>query len=81
MAAENENVSMVVDGEADEEDFADAAVEALDGAFDVGDFPTVAEMATLRATATPHTAHLWSSVRVAYALKYVTEICTNSLRV
>ncbi len=55
MAAENENVPMIVDGEADEEDFtADAAAEALDEAFDVGDFPTAAEMATLRATVTPH---------------------------
>ena len=55
MAAENENIPMVVDGEADKEDFtANAAAEALDEAFDVGDFPTVAEMASLRATVTPH---------------------------
>ena len=55
MAAENENIPMVVDGEANEEDFiADVVVEALDEAFVVGDFPTAAEMATLRATATPH---------------------------
>ncbi len=55
MAAENENVPMVVDGEADEEYFtADAVAEALDEALDVGDFPTAAEMANLRATVTPH---------------------------
>ncbi len=55
MAVENENVPMVVDGEADEEDFtADVVAEALDEALDVGDFPTAAEMETLRATVTPH---------------------------
>ena len=54
MAAENENIPMVVDGEVDEEDFtADAAAEALDEAFDARDFPTAAEMATLRATVSP----------------------------
>jgi hypothetical protein len=43
MAAENENIPMAVDGEANEEDFtADAAAEAIDEAFDVGDFPTAA---------------------------------------
>ena len=41
MAAENENIPMVVDGEADEEDYtADAAAEALDEALDAGDFPS-----------------------------------------
>ncbi len=45
---------MVVDGEVDEEDFtADVAAEALDDAFNAGDFPTAAEMATLRAIFTP----------------------------
>ncbi len=45
---------MVVDGEVDEEDLtADTATEALDGAFDAEDFPTAAEMATLRAIVTP----------------------------
>jgi hypothetical protein len=54
MAAENENIPMVVDGEVGEEDFtADIAAEALEEAFDAGDFPTAAEMATLRATVTP----------------------------
>ncbi len=55
MASENENVPMVVDGEAGEEDFtADDVAEALNEAVDVGDFPTAAEMATLRAIVTPH---------------------------
>ena len=55
MAAENENVLMVVDGETDEEDFTvDAAAESLDEALDVGNFSTAVEMATLRATVTPH---------------------------
>ncbi len=54
MAAENENIPMVVDGYVGEEDFtADVAAEALEEAFDAGDFPTVAEMAALRATVTP----------------------------
>ncbi len=55
MAAENENVLMVVDGEADEEDYiVDAAVEALNEALDEGDFPTAAEMATLETAVFPH---------------------------
>jgi hypothetical protein len=54
MAAENENVPMVVDGEADEEDYnADAAAEALNEALDEGDFPTATEMAALETTVTP----------------------------
>jgi len=54
MAAENENIPMVVDGEVGEEDYiADVAAEALEEAFEAGDFPTVAEMAALRATVTP----------------------------
>jgi hypothetical protein len=54
MAAENENIPMVVDGDVGEEDYtADAAAEALEEAFEAGDFPTVAEMAALRATVTP----------------------------
>jgi hypothetical protein len=45
---------MVIDGEVDEEDFtADVVAEALDDAFDARDFPTAANMATLRATVTP----------------------------
>jgi hypothetical protein len=63
MAVENENIPMVVDGEIGEEDFtADAAAEALEEAFDAGDFPTVAEMATLRATVNPRI-----DTRVPYA--------------
>ena len=49
MAAKNENVPMLLDGEADEEDYtADAAAEAFEETLDAGDFPTAAEMATLR---------------------------------
>ena len=43
MAAENENVPIVVDGEADEEDYTvDVADEALNEALDEGDFPSAA---------------------------------------
>ena len=54
MAAENENVPMVVDGEAAEEDYtADATAEALNETMKEGDFPTVAEMAAFDAIVTP----------------------------
>jgi hypothetical protein len=54
MAAENENVPMLVDDEADEEDYtADVVVEALNEALDEGDFPTAAEMSPLETAVTP----------------------------
>ncbi len=54
MAAENENVPMVVDGGAAEEDYtAGAADEALNEALDEGDFPTAAEMTALETAVTP----------------------------
>jgi len=55
MAAVNENVPMVVDGEADEEDYiADVVVEALNEALDAGDFHAVAEMAAFENIVTSH---------------------------
>ena len=46
---------MVVDGEADEEDYTvDVVVEALNEALDEGDFPTTAEMAALETAVTSH---------------------------
>ena len=54
MAAENENIPMVVDGEAAEEDYtADATAEVMNGAMAEDDFPTAAEMAAFEATVTP----------------------------
>ena len=54
MAVENENLPMVVDGEADEEDYtANVVVGALNEALDEGDFPTAAEMAALQNAVTP----------------------------
>jgi len=54
MAVNNENVPMVVDGEADEMDYtADVAAKALNEALDEGDFPTAAEMAALETAVTP----------------------------
>ena len=46
MAAENENVPMVVDGEVVDEDYtADAIAEVLNEAFEEGNYSTAAEMA------------------------------------
>ena len=54
MAAENEKIPRVVDGELGEEDYtADAAAEVLEEALDARDFPSSAEMAALRAVVTP----------------------------
>jgi hypothetical protein len=62
MAAENENIPMAVDGDVGEEDYtADAAAEALEEAFEAGDFPTVAEMAT--------TSTFLSDIYGTYALR------------
>ena len=55
MAAVNENVPMVVDGEADEEEYtSDAVAKALNEALDAGDFSTAAEMAAFETIVTPH---------------------------
>ena len=54
MAAENENVPMVVDGEVADEDYnVDATAEALNEALEEGDYPTAAEMAAFEALVTP----------------------------
>ena len=54
MAADNENVPMVVDGnDADEVYNADATVEALNEALEEGDYPSAAEMPLFEALVTP----------------------------
>ncbi len=55
MAAVNENVPMVVDDEADEDDYtADAVVEALNEVLDAGDYPTAAEITAFDTIVTLH---------------------------
>ena len=54
MAAENENVPMVVDGDGADEDYiADVTTEALNEALEEGDYPSAAEMAAFVALVTP----------------------------